>query len=626
MRKSCLIVLLVASTLPLSGAQAPGGAAVGFDVMEKTIPELQSAMAAGTVTARQLAEAFLDRIAAYDKQGPALNAIVAINPEALATADALDAERKAGRVRGPLHGIPVLVKDNYETGEMPTSAGSIALASFHPRTDAFQVKKLREAGAVILAKTNMHELAAGIFTAGSRFGQTRNPYDLDRNPGGSSGGTGAAVAANFGVAGMGSDTCGSIRIPAAHNNLVGLRGTHGLSSRAGIVPLSSTQDIGGPLARTITDLAIMLDATVGPDAADAVTKGGAGHIPASYRALLRPDALTGARIGVVRALFGSAAEDEEVTAVVNKTLDALKQGGAEVIDVVIPGLDELLTSSSLINAEFKFDLADYLAQHPNAPVKSLGDVLDNGLYHLALEATFRARNTPERRETDQYRRALIRREALRHAVDAVLGEHRLTALVYPTIRRKPARIGDGQAGSTCQLSAHTGLPALGLPAGWTADGLPLGMDLLGPAWSEANLLALGFSIEQTMKQRRAPFSTPALVNGKAPAPRTFTTPLEEDGDRLGVIEFSYDETIGRLSYRIVFAPRRAERVTAIWINRMAAEKVGASIHPLATAATGPQGAVTLSSADRASLTEGRLRLRVYTHGHPGGLEFPLAVR
>jgi Asp-tRNA(Asn)/Glu-tRNA(Gln) amidotransferase A subunit family amidase len=626
MRTGCLILLFIASTLPLSRAQAPSAGGSGFDALEKTIPELQTAMAAGTVTSRQLVEAYLARIAAYDKQGPTLNAIVAINPNALSIADTLDAERKAGRVRGPLHGIPVLVKDNYETIEMPTSAGSMALASFHPPADAFQVKKLRDAGAVILAKTNMHELAAGIFTAGSRFGQTRNPYDLDRNPGGSSGGTGAGIAANFAAAGMGSDTCGSIRIPASHNNLVGLRGTHGLSSRSGIVPLSSTQDIGGPLARTITDLAIMLDATVGADAADAVTKDGAAHIPASYRDLLRPDALKGARIGVVRALFGSAAEDREVTAIVNKALDAVKESGAEVIDVVIPGLDELLTSSSLINSEFKFDLADYLAQHANAPVKSLGEVLDKGLYHLALEATFRARNAPEKRETDQYRRALVRRAALRHAVDAVLAEHRLTALVYPTIRRKPARIGDGQAGSTCQLSAHTGLPALGLPAGWTDDGLPIGMDLLGPAWSEATLLALGYSLEQTLKPRRAPFSTPALVNGKAPAPRTFTTSLEENGDRLGVIEFSYDETTGRLSYRAVFAPRRAERVTAIWINRMAAEKVGASIHPLTTAAAGPQGAATLSSADRASLAAGRLRLRVYTQDHPGGLEFPLVIQ
>src|SRR5215213_4206689 len=254
-----------------------------FDVTEKSIDELQRAMTARQVTSRQLVDLYLARIEAYDKQGPALNAIVAINPEARATADALDAERASRGPRGSLHGVPVVVKDNYETIEMSTSAGSIALTSFHPKRDAFMVQRLKAAGAVIVAKTNMHELAAGIFTVGSRFGQTKNPYDLDRNPGGSSGGTGAAVAANFAAAGMGSDTCGSIRIPASHNNLVGLRGTQGLSSRTGIVPLSSTQDIGGPIARTIADLAIMLDATVGADPADASTTASAAHIPASYR-------------------------------------------------------------------------------------------------------------------------------------------------------------------------------------------------------------------------------------------------------------------------------------------------------------------------------------------------------
>lgn len=623
MRPNWLIVLGVSVSVSL-GAQTTRPAAVDFDVVEKTIPELQAAMTEGHVSSRQLTEAYLARIAAYDKQGPALNAIVALNPQALSIAESLDAERKAGKLRGPLHGIPIVVKDNYETSEMPTSAGSIALADFHPQSDAFQVAKLRAAGAVIVAKTNMHELAAGIFTVGSRFGQTRNPYDLDRNPGGSSGGTGAALAANFAAAGMGSDTCGSIRIPAAHNNLVGLRGTHGLSSRTGIVPLSSTQDIGGPLARSITDLAIMLDATVGADQRDDVTKGSAGHIPKSYRDELRGDALKGARLGVVRALFGSAPEDQEVIAILDRTIDTLKKNGAEVIDVTIPGLDDLLASSSVITSEFKFDLADYLAQHSDAPVKSLGDVLDKGLYHVALEATFRARNAPERRDTDQYRRALLRREALRNAVSSVLDEYRLAAMLYPTVRRKPARIGDGQAGSTCQLSAHTGLPALGMPAGWTEDGLPIGMDLLGPAWSEARLLAIGYGVERAMPMRRAPFSTPALVNGKPPAPRTFTLPLEQGGERLGSIAFDYDATTSRLSYKTVFAPRRGERVIAIWINRVADGKPGAALHMIGGGATPADGTITLSASDRADLAAGRLRLRVFTRTQHS-LDVPITV-
>ena len=430
-------------------------------------------------------------------------------------ADSLDAERSARGPRGPLHGIPILVKDNYETIEMPTSAGSIALAAFHPRRDAFQVQRLKAAGAVILGKTNMHELAAGIVTVGSRFGRSRNPYDLDRNPGGSSGGTGAAVAANFAATGMGSDTCGSIRVPAGHNNLVGLRPTQGLSSRSGIVPLSSTQDIGGPLARTIADLAIMLDATVGFDSTDASTSASAGQIPTSYRAGLRADALKGTRLGAVRSLFGSVPEEAEVTAVVQRALDGVKKAGAEVMEVVIPGLEELLRDSSMINHDFKFDLAEYLARSENPPVRSLGEILDRGLFHSALESTFRMRNAVEARDTEASRRARIKRTAIRHATEAVIAEHRLTAIVYPTIRRKPSRIGDTQAGSNCQLSSHSGLPALSVPAGFTDDDVPVGIDLLGGAFKEQDLLSLGFSIEELLKLRRAPFQYSSPGCGEA---------------------------------------------------------------------------------------------------------------
>src|SRR6185436_16036061 len=257
-----------------------------FDVAEATIDQPQQAMAAGQVTSAQLVDLYFARIDAYDKTGPKLNAILWLNPRARAEAEALDRERAARGPRGPLHGIPIVIKDNYDTADMPTPAGSKALDGAMAARDAFQVRKLREAGAVIVGKTNLHEFARGITTISSLGGQTRNPYDPTRNPGGSSGGTGAAVAANFAAAGMGSDTCGSIRIPAANNNLVGLRGTQGLSSRTGIVPLSSTQDIGGPIARSIPDLAVMLDAVVGADPADASTAVSNGHIPPSYRAAL----------------------------------------------------------------------------------------------------------------------------------------------------------------------------------------------------------------------------------------------------------------------------------------------------------------------------------------------------
>ena len=260
-------------------------------------------------------------------------------------------------------------------------------------------------------------------------------------------------------------------------------------------------------------------------------------------------------------------------------------------------------------------------------MKSLGEILDRGLYHAALESSFRLRNAPEKRETDAYRRALIKRDAIRHAVTAVFDEHRLAAIVYPTLRRKPARIGDGQGGSNCQLSAHSGLPALGVPAGFTDDGLPIGIDLLGRAWSESELLSLGYGIEQTLKLRQPPFSTPALVDGKAPAPTTFATPLEENQERLAVIEFAYDETTGRLSYKSIVAPRRLELVTAMWIHRLGGDKTGAGLHQLyGGAATTPNGSVMLSSRDRADLAAGNLRLRYYTRDNPAGLEARLSLR
>ena len=489
-----------------------------FEVHEQSILDLQAAQTAGKVTSRGLVESYLARIQAYDQAGPRLNAIVLINPRARDEAEALDRERLEKGPRGPLHGIPVLIKDNYDTADMPTSGGSLALATLQPAADAFQVRKLREAGAVILGKTTMHELASGITNISSLTNQTRNPYDLYRTPGGSSGGTGAAIGASFAAAGMGSDTCGSIRIPAANQNLVGLRGTHGLSSRSGVMPLSSTQDIAGPLARTVTDLAIMLDATVGADPADAITKDSAGHIPKSYREALVDGGLKGARIGVLRSLWGTAGEDGEVTGIMNKALDGMKAQGAEVVDIAVPGLDDLLRESSVIADEFKFDLMAYLAKHPNAPVKSLGEVIERGLHHEALDAQLQAAQHAAR----SVRPNITGR---RWSSGAPLGPRssprskNSASMCSPTRRcvARPAAIGDAQIGSNCQLSATTGLPAISIPGGFTTDGLPIGLELLGGAWTEATLLKYAYAWEQVTKPRRAPFSTPPLVKGVAPA-------------------------------------------------------------------------------------------------------------
>jgi amidase len=609
-----VIVLASLGTLRAQPAQKE------FEVLEKSILELQAAMENDGLTSRRLVEIYLRRIAAYDKQGPALNTIAALNPEALRAADALDAERRRTGPRSPLHGVPVLVKDNYETIEMPTSVGSIALATFHPKSDAFMVQRLKQAGAVILGKTNMHDLAMGITNVGSRFDRTRNPYELDRNPGGSSGGTGAAIAANFAAAGMGSDTCGSIRNPASHNNLVGLRGTQGLSSRTGIVPLSSTQDIGGPLARSITDLALMLDATVGVDPADPGTRTNDPRRLTSYREALRRDALKGARLGIVRSLFGATPDDQEVTRIIDTWIAELKKAGAEPIDVVIPGLDELLRASSLIDAEFKFDFIDYLARHPEAPVKSLNEIIERGFFHQEQEESFLRRNKAEQRDSDSARRARIKRTATRQAVEATLSEHRVTALIYPTLRRRPARIGERQPGGNCQLSATSGLPALAVPAGFTTDGVPIGVDLLGAAFSEAQLLALGYSIEQTLKPRRPPFSTPPLVDGKAPPVKSWATMLPKDGDRGLTVDWSYEVTTGRLSYRVNDSGAVRDDVLAIWIHRGPATKPGAALHLIAGAAAPASGQLTLSQIDRDGLGAGTLNVRVYTRQSPGGLK------
>ena len=568
-----------------------------FDVMEKSIPELQQALQSGAVTSRQLTAIYLARIRAYDKSGPRLNAMIAVNPRAIETAEVLDRERASGRVRGPLHGIPILIKDNFETADMPTTAGSIALARLETGRDAFQVKKLRDAGAVIVGKTNLHELASGITTISSLGGQTLNPYDLGRTPGGSSGGTAAAVAANFGVAGMGSDTCGSIRIPSANNNLFGLRGTLGLSSRAGIVPLSHTQDIGGPLARSVTDLALMLDATVGADPADETTSRSNGHIPRSYRDALSADGLKGVRLGVLKQLFGAAPEDEEVGRIVRASIDAMKKAGADVIDVTIPGLEEQLQGSSVINAEFKFDLFDYLARVPNAPVHSLGEILESGRYHASLDGSFHTRNRPEKRDTEEYRRALVKRTAVRQLVLSALEEHQVQALVYPTLRRVPAAIGEAQRGSNCQLSPSTGLPVVAVPAGFS-DGVPVGVELLGGDWSETALLKMAYAYEQAEHPRRPPFSAPALVNGAAPPP------VKVQASAAGVtVKFVYDAITSRLEFSL---PADA---SAAALHRGGPNETGPVV-ALLIGAAGGGSEIRLSAVDREALEHGRLYLEV----------------
>lgn len=506
-----LVKFIVLSLIVLTGGAGAAESterAGRFDPFEASITELQVAMSSGELTARELTRWYLERIKRYDQARTVLNSIAYLNPDALEIADRLDTERVTSGPRGPLHGIPVLVKDNFETRGMPTTAGSVLLHGFAPDHDAFLVRRLKQAGAIILGKTNMHEFAYGITTQGSAFGAVKNPYDPTRNPGGSSGGTGAAVAANFAAAGMGSDTCGSIRIPAAHNNLVGLRGTQGLASREGIIPLSHTQDIGGPLARSVTDLALMLDATVGFDPKDPQTSRSVGNVPGSYLEGLNPGALAGKRIGVVEDLLLVEPEDQEVASVIGRATAELAAAGAALVRVRFPDLEGLLnvepTGFFVLAHDFKTDIDAYLAAHPGAPVKSLTEILASGRYDPVIDEVLRVSESMSEESEPLYLAALARRQKIRDGVLAVMASQNLDALAYPTIRRKAAPLREPQSGSNCQLSAKSGLPAISMPAGFTDDGLPVGLELLGRAWSEATLLGMAYAFEQATHHRRPP--------------------------------------------------------------------------------------------------------------------------
>jgi amidase len=585
-----------------------------YDVTECSILELQAAQDSGRVTARMLVTAYLDRIAAYDQSRPMLNSIVALNPNALSDADTLDRERMTKGPRGPLHGIPVLVKDNFDTVDMPTTGGTLALAGMRPAQDAFQIRRLRDAGAIILGKTALHELASGVTTVASLTGITRNPYELRRVPGGSSGGTAVAVAASFAAAGMGTDTCGSIRIPAANQNLVGLRVTSGLSSRSGIIPLSSTQDVAGPIARSMTDLAIMLDVTVGQDMDDATTLDASLHMPPSYRSFLDPNGLKGARIGVLGALFGTTQDEEEVSTVVRKALDDMKNQGAELVNVSIADLETLMRDASVIDHEFKFDLADYLAKQPGAQVHSLDEIIEKGLYHVQLDSVYRRRNAPVERCSMAYLAALDKRTVLKKRVLAAFGEHRLDAIAYPVMRRKPVLLGESQLAINSQISSNTGLPALSVPAGFTEDDVPIGLELLGVDFSEPALIRLGYAWEQAVQLRRAPFSTPRLVEGQAPAVVRFTTVAEtRSGKSAARAEFSYDPTTGALRYDVSIENAREQEVVAVTIQIDFQGQAGPVIVVLLRLGQcSASDMVLLGSKERKALAAGRMFLHLYT--------------
>ncbi len=588
-----------------------------FEVAEKSLLELQSALTSGEVSSVELVQHYLDRIAAYDKQGPALNSIVRVNSQAMADAERLDAERESGTVRGPLHGIPIVVKDNYNTTFMPTTGGSIALAGFVPNRNATQVDQLIAAGAIILAKTNLHEYAYGITTIGSLLGQTRNPYDLRRVPGGSSGGTAAAVAASFAAIGMGSDTCGSIRIPSAFNNLVGLRPTKGLSSIHGIMPLSHTQDVGGPLARSVADLAIVLDATTGQDPADAATRVlQQSQIP-NFRSALGSVDISDLRLGRLDNYLSQASSG--VRNPVDDALDWFAANGAEIVSLDTSDLLPLIGASGVIGHEFKPDLHQYLALFLSQEISNLNDIVDQGLYHEAVQGVLQ-RSQASVSDPDGYAEALEARVALRDALHSIIQDNDLDGIVYPPIAEQPVMIGNAQPGNNCSLSANSGLPAIAIPLGLDDAGIPVAMEMLGGFLDDAHLLAIAYAWEQAQGPRQAPPTTPALVNGQAPQSERFPVNLNEGQLQIsGEIEINPVQNL----FRYTLALNSTANTTELYSLGLL---IDSDEHfelndPIVHSLMGPQaqgssGEIYMSPAFRLALEEDRVYFRVVASGLP----------
>jgi amidase len=535
--KRLLLLPLVAFALAL----APKLPAAEVKIEDATIADLQVAFKKGTLTAEKLTELYLARIAAYDKQGPAINAVITLNPKALAEAKALDAERKAGKVRGPLHGIPIVLKDNYDTYDLPTTAGSQLLAGSIPPDDAYVVKKLRDAGVIILAKVNLSEWAGGggstsgappelvkIGTVPNGFSsmglQTHNPHDLSRGPAGSSGGTGASIASGFAQFGMGTDTGGSIRGPSSSNGIVGLKPTHGLLSRDGIVPLALTFDTGGPMARSVYDIAIALSVMTGVDPADAATKKSAGKFEKDYTKFLKTGSLKGARIGVARDFMG---KDPEVDRVIEEAIATLKKLGAVVVDPIkFPSYllqSKQQLSSLIMNAEFKAQITEYLKTTKPGYPKSFDELVAKSNdpktgYRSPEKAVGLKYSASVALDLDDPVYLAAKNEGLAATTAIVQGlfsKHHLDAIVYPTSPRPATPIKPtgtpAPADSPTNIANQTGFPDLIVPAGMTKEGLPVTISFFGPAWSEPKLLGYGFDFEQATGARALPKNTPVLA-------------------------------------------------------------------------------------------------------------------
>ena len=499
-----------------------------IDLDQATIADVNAAFAKGTLTSERLTQMFLARIEAYDRKGPSLRAVIAVNPRALDTARAMDAERKTKGPRSPLHGIPIVLKDNIDTADMATTGGSVLLEGSMPPDDAFVVRKLRAAGALIVAKVNLSEFASGAAHS-SLGGQILNPHDLTRSPAGSSGGTGASIAAAFAMAGLGTDTGGSVRGPSTANGIAGLKTTMGLVSRDGVIPLALSFDTVGPMARNVHDVAALLSVLAGVDPADAATKAGQGRNLADYTSSLKADALKGARLGIARDFLG---QDTDVDWVMEASLEAMRKQGATIVDVRLPKwlLD---AKGEYYNAirypEFVVQIADYLKTLGPKYPKNIAELIDQARRVNAPRPDGASPN-PARwslmvREsgsgtTSDYQYTSVRDHALplvRAVLDGIFKANNIDAVVYPTASRRPQRIDappdppGGAASTGSNLANLSGFPDLIVPAGFSTEDLPIGISFLGPAFSESRLLAIGYAFEQATKARRLPVHTPLRV-------------------------------------------------------------------------------------------------------------------
>ena len=483
-------------------------------------------MKAGTLTCHALVDAYLARISAYDKTGPALTAIVVTNPNALAEADALDARYRRSGLTGPLHCVPAIVKDNYETIGLQSADGSLALKGFVSDKDAFLVKRIKASGAIVLAKSNMAEFAfSPLETVNSILGTTKNPYALDRVPAGSSGGTAAAVAASFGLIGLGSDTGNSIRGPSSHNSLVGIRSTMGLTSRAGVIPLSYLADIAGPMTRTVEDATAVFQAIVGEDPEDPMTARSHGRPVPTYADALKKDGLKGARIGVLHQAYerANATVDPDIVGVFAKAMADLSASGAVIVDDVKVELPPRAQGAGSCRG-FKYYINDYLATRgQKAPAHSLDEIMASpAVASFPASVKQRAQQAAaaplgQGPDSDACKADAAYRLAYGAAITKTMDDLTLDAMIYPTWSQPPQLIGatSQQAGDNSQtFSPSAGFPAITVPMGYTRDNtLPIGMSLLGRAWSESTLLRLAYAYEQATHHRRAPQSTPPLASG-----------------------------------------------------------------------------------------------------------------